>query len=105
MQWKEGNSTSKEINPDDEEMKYDQAIRQVLYENLTTQDDHLMHVVGLEKSKGGKKFFLVKNSWGEMGPYKGLIHVSEGYFAINTVSLVIPKAALDKTLRDKLGIR
>lgn len=104
MQWKESRSTSADINPDEEEMKYDQAIRQTLYENLTTQDDHLMHLVGLEKSKGGKKFFLVKNSWGEVGPYKGMIHVSEAYFAINTVSLVVPKAALDKSLREKLGI-
>jgi len=104
MQWSDGGAV-KEINPDAEEMKYDQALRQTLYENLTTQDDHLMHLVGVEKSKGGKKFFLVKNSWGEIGPYKGMIHVSEAYFAINTVSLVIPKAALDNSLREKLGIR
>jgi len=104
MQWSDGGAV-KVINPDDEEMKYDQAIRQTLYENLTTQDDHLMHLVGVEKSKRGKKFFLVKNSWGEIGPYKGMIHVSEAYFAINTVSLVIPKSALDNSLREKLGIR
>jgi len=93
------------INPDEEEISYDQTIRQELFENLTTQDDHLMHLVGIEKSKGGKKFFLVKNSWGEVGPFKGFIHVSEAYFAINTISLVVPKAALDNTLRTKLGIK
>ena len=93
------------VNPDEEEVKYDQAMRQALYENLTSQDDHLMHLVGLEKSKGGKKFFLVKNSWGEVGPFKGLINVSETYFAINTVSLVIPKAAFDNALKLKLGIK
>lgn len=93
------------VNPDEEEVKYDQNMRQLLYENLTSQDDHLMHLVGLEKSKGGKKFFLVKNSWGEVGPFKGLINVSETYFAINTVSLVIPKAAFDNALKLKLGIR
>jgi bleomycin hydrolase len=76
----------------------------MLYENLTTQDDHLMHLVGIEKSPGGKNFFLVKNSWGTIGPYKGLIHVSETYFAINTVSLVVPKDALDGKLKAKLGI-
>ena len=93
------------INPDDQEMEFNQAIRQQLFENLTTQDDHLMHLVGMAKSKGGKKFFLVKNSWGEVGPFKGLIHVSEAYFAINTISLVIPKAILDNSLRSKLGIQ
>jgi bleomycin hydrolase len=104
MQWS-GSETPKVIDPDSEEAKYDQAKRQALFENLTTQDDHLMHLVGIEKSKGGKKFFLVKNSWGEVGPFKGLINVSEAYFAINTISLVIPKAAMDNALRAKLGIK
>lgn len=103
MQW--GGEAPKAIDPDGVEMKYDQTKRQELFENLTTQDDHLMHLVGIEKSKGGKKFFLVKNSWGEVGPFKGLINVSEAYFAINTISLVVPKAALDNALRVKLGIK
>ena len=93
------------VDPDDEEVKYDQEMRQTLYENLTSQDDHLMHLVGLERSKGGKRFFLVKNSWGEVGPFKGMINISETYFAINTVSLVIPKAAIDNALKLKMGIR
>jgi len=104
MQWKDGAFRHKEVNADDEELQYDQATRQALYENLTTQDDHLMHLVGLEKSKGGKKFFMVKNSWGEVGPYKGLIHVSQAYFAINTITLVLPKAVLDNALQTKLGL-
>ncbi|WP_333818748.1 C1 family peptidase [Ohtaekwangia sp.] len=104
LQWKDGKAPAS-ITPDDEEMKYDQQLRQTLYENLTTQDDHLMHLVGLEKSPGGKKFFLVKNSWGDSGPFNGFIHVSEAYFAINTVSLVVPKAAIEKSLLTKLGIR
>jgi bleomycin hydrolase len=95
----------KEIGPDDIEIKYDQLTRQKLFEDLTTQDDHLMHLVGIERSPGGKDFFLVKNSWGNVGPYDGYIHVSETYFAINTVSLVVPKEALSKSLKDKLGIR
>jgi bleomycin hydrolase len=76
-----------------------------LFEGLATQDDHLMHIVGLERSRQGKKFFLVKNSWGEIGPYKGYIKVSEAYFAINTVTLVVPKAALDPSLKTKLGLK
>lgn len=101
MYWKDGVPPS-HVTPDDPEASYDQAIRQSLYENLTTQDDHLMHIVGLERSKGGKLFFLVKNSWGDVGPFKGMIHVSEAYFAINTVSLVVPKAALDQALQSKM---
>ena len=88
------------------EENYDEAKRQRLFENLTTQDDHLMHIIGSEKAKDGKTFFIVKNSWGNtVGPYNGFIHVSEAYFAINTVSIVLPKAALSKSLLDKLIIR
>jgi bleomycin hydrolase len=104
LQWKDVASIPNIIDPEEAEIPYNQAVRQGFYENLTTQDDHLMHLVGIEKSPSGKNFFLVKNSWGEIGPYKGLIHVSEAYFAINTVSLVIPKDALDGRLKAKLGM-
>ena len=83
---------------------WDAGVRQRLYENLTTQDDHLMQITGLEKSKGGKSFFIVKNSWGKVGPFNGYIQVSETYFAINTISLVVPKATLSKTLLEKLKL-
>jgi bleomycin hydrolase len=105
LQWSDSKKIPKAIDPDAEEMPYDQMIRQQMFENLTTQDDHLMHIVGIEKTKKGKKLFLVKNSWGEIGPFKGFIKVSVPYFAINTVSLIVPKAALDSKLKLKLGIR
>ena len=98
----ETNYSKEMISADMKEEPYDAAIRQQLYENLTTQDDHLMHIVGVEKSKDGKTFFVVKNSWGKIGPFEGYINVSEAYFAINTVSLVLPKAALSKDLQGKL---
>jgi bleomycin hydrolase len=104
MMWKDPKATSP-VNPDAEETPYDAKVRQELFENLTTQDDHLMHIVGLERSKGGKKFFNVKNSWGAIGPFKGYIKVSEAYFAINTITLVVPKAALDNTLIQKLALK
>lgn len=86
------------------EAKWDAATRQRLFENLTTQDDHLMQITGIVKTKDGREFFTVKNSWGEVGPYKGYIQVSEAYFAINTISLVLPKAALDRGLLEKLKL-
>jgi len=92
------------LNTETKEMSYDANSRQQLYENLTTQDDHLMHIVGTEKSKDGKTFFVVKNSWGKVGPFEGYINVSEAYFAINTISLVLPKAALSKELQAKLHL-
>lgn len=90
------------FNPEMEEKVYDGMYRQKLYEDLITQDDHLMHIVGLKKTATGKEFFEVKNSWGEVGNYKGLIEVSEAYFAVNTIALVIPKASLSKEFLSKL---
>lgn len=90
------NIKPEEFIADAKEQPYDETLRQQLFMNLTTQDDHLMHIIGVEKTKGGKTFFIVKNSWGEVGPYKGYIHVSEAYFAVNTVSLVVPKAAFNE---------
>lgn len=87
------------------EQPYNADIRQQLFENLTTQDDHLMHIIGLEKNREGKSFFIVKNSWGPMGKYNGYLNVSEPYFAINTISIVLPKAGLTKALMDKMGIK
>jgi bleomycin hydrolase len=90
------------IKTNAQELPYDASIRQQLYENLTTQDDHLMHIVGVERSKEGKTFFVVKNSWGSVGPFNGYINVSEAYFAINTISIVLPKAALSTELQQKV---
>ena len=93
------------INPDEDEIPYSQKTRQELFENLTTQDDHLMHIVGIKKSAGGKDFFYVKNSWGTMGPFLGYINVSETYFGINTITIVLPKNALSKEMKTKLNLR
>jgi bleomycin hydrolase len=86
------------------EGKWDEDTRQRLFDNLTTQDDHLMQITGIVRAKNGKEFLTVKNSWGQVGPYKGFIEVSEAYFAINTISLVVPRAALDKALLTKLRL-
>jgi bleomycin hydrolase len=86
------------------EQSWSEQERQRLFENLTTEDDHLMHIVGLERSKDGKLFYNVKNSWGSVGPYGGFIKVSEAYMAMNTISLVVPRAALSKTLIEKLKL-
>lgn len=84
------------FNPDQPEEKVTQEYRQRLYEELVTQDDHLMHITGLGKNKAGKEFFIVKNSWGQGGPFEGYVNVSEPYFAINTITIIVPKAAVRK---------
>ncbi|MCW3464340.1 C1 family peptidase [Chitinophaga nivalis] len=92
------------ITPDMKEAPYSQELRQKLYEELLTQDDHLMHITGIEQTKQGKPYFVVKNSWGtQSGPFNGYFNVSEAYFAINTITIIVPKAALDKDLQKKIA--
>lgn len=94
------------INPDLEEKDYSQNERQQLFDGLVTQDDHLMHITGIGKTGKGKEFFIVKNSYGsKTGPFDGFIKVSVPYFAINTITIIVPKAALEKSLSGKLAVK
>lgn len=102
MQWR--TQPKGKIDPDADEFMCDQNYRQNLFENLTTQDDHLMQFVGIEKSKSGKLFYLTKNSWGEIGRFKGFIKVSEAYFALNTIAIILHKDALSNDMKIKLGL-
>jgi len=81
-------------NPDTTEMDFNQQLRQQLFETLETQDDHLIHVVGIAKSKNGKLFFILKDSVGDT-PFKGYDYISVNYFGINALSITVPKKALD----------
>jgi bleomycin hydrolase len=79
-----------------------EVIRQKRFESLVTQDDHLMQIIGVETLPSGKLLFRVKNSWGEVGPLRGFIKVSEAYFLMNTINVIIKKDALGDKLRKQL---
>lgn len=100
----EEGSEKVKIRPDMEEKMITQEYRQKLFDELVTEDDHLMHIIGLEKGKNGKLFFLVKNSWGEKsGPFGGYVYVSVPYFALNTITIILPKKALDPSLAQNIA--
>ena len=87
------------------EKTYSAEMRQQLFETLVTQDDHLMNVTGIVTTDKGKKMFKVKNSWGDKrGPYNGYWYVSFPYFAINTITIVVPKKALDLGTKLKYNV-
>lgn len=83
------------------EQKATQAIRQQLFDRQVTQDDHLMQITGLVKDDKGNEYFMVKNSWGKVGPNAGYIYVSMPYFAINTISVLVNKKAVAPALMSK----
>lgn len=80
-------------------------LRQKGYDDKTTTDDHGMHIVGLYKDQNGKKYFLVKNSWGTGNYPEGYLFVSENYFKYKTINIYIHKDALSKDMKKKLNIK
>ena len=96
------NASDSTAFPNFSEPNFTQKIRQDLFDKQVTQDDHLMQITGITKDEAGKEYFIVKNSWGEVGPYKGYIYVSIPYFAINTISVIVNKKALPGEELNKL---
>lgn len=87
------------------EIKVTQEYRQEGYNNKTTTDDHGMVIYGIAKDQTGKLFFMVKNSWGETGKYKGIWYASEAFVAGKTMNIVVHKNAIPKEIRAKLGLK
>lgn len=81
-----------------------EEMRQLAYDNWETTDDHGMQIYGIAKDQHGKEYFMMKNSWGESGPYKGFWYISKPYVAYKTMNIVINKNAIPADIRSKLGI-
>ena len=81
-----------------------QEMRQLGYDNWETTDDHGMVIYGLAKDQNGKEYFMMKNSWGEYGPYKGLWYVSKPFVAYKTMNILINKKAIPSKIAKKLGL-
>ena len=88
-----------------EEMTITQEMRQDGYDRKTTTDDHGMHIYGLAKDQNGNSYFMVKNSWGEAGKYKGIWYASDAFVRYKTLNIVVHKDALPKDIKKKLGIK
>lgn len=82
-----------------------QEMRQLGYDNWETTDDHGMIIYGLAKDQNGKEYFMMKNSWGVYGPYKGLWYVSKPYVAYKTMNILINKHAIPAKIAKKLGLK
>ncbi|MCB9355382.1 MAG: aminopeptidase [Lewinellaceae bacterium] len=83
-----------------------QEERQEGFDELTTTDDHGMHITGLATDQNGTKYYIVKNSWGtavnaETGGY---LYVSQPYFRCKTMSMLVHKDAIPAKIRQKLGM-
>jgi aminopeptidase C len=87
------------------ELSVTQESRQKGYDNYATTDDHGMLIYGIAKDQTGKNYYMVKNSWGETGKYKGYWYISEPFFKAKTMNYVVHKDAIPKHIAKKLGIK
>ena len=82
-----------------------QEMRQQAYDNWETTDDHGMQIFGTATDQNGKRYYMVKNSWGTMrSDYKGIWYISEAFMRYKTNDILVHKNAIPKDLRKKLGI-
>ena len=87
------------------EVTVTQEMRQTAFDNWETTDDHGMLIYGLAKDQNGKEYFMVKNSWGEAGKYKGIWYASKAFVAYKTMNILVHKDAIPSKIAKKLGLK
>jgi len=75
--------------------------RQLEFETYATTDDHLMHMIGYANGPNGKRYYIIKNSWGTTNCYKGFQYISTPYVAMKTIGIVLHKDAVPAEIRTK----
>ncbi len=82
-----------------------QQMRQDAFDNWENTDDHGMQIFGTAKDQNGKRYYMVKNSWGTVkSDYKGIWYISEAFMQYKTNDVLVHKNAIPKDIRKKLGI-
>lgn len=81
-----------------------QKQRQERFDNWELTDDHGMVIFGIAKDQKGKEYYMVKNSWGETGDYKGIWYMTKNFIVANTMDFMVNKNAVPKDIRKKCGI-
>ena len=81
-----------------------QEERQLGYDNRQTTDDHGMLIYGIAKDQKGTEYYMVKNSWGEAGTYKGIWYASKAFVRYKTMNIIVHKDAIPAEIREKLKL-
>ena len=86
------------------ELNITQEMRQEAFDDYSTTDDHGMHIFGKAKDQNGTEYYLVKNSWGDAGPYHGIWYVSKAYVKYKTTDIVVNKNAIPTGIRERMNL-
>lgn len=100
-----GADETKPVPPSLSEINVTPEYRQAEFDKQSTTDDHGMHIYGIAKDQFGRKFYMVKNSWGVTGKYNGIWYCSEAFVKGKSIDIVVHKDALPKEISKKLGIK
>lgn len=104
--WLKLSEEEKKVTPKPSAEKWcTQEERQIAYDNWETTDDHGMQIYGKAKDQNGTEYYMVKNSWGESGKYKGIWYASKAFVRYKTMNIVVHKDALPKHIAKKLGLK
>ena len=71
-----------------------QQLRQQQWDDWRFTYDHVMLIYGKAVDEAGKPYYLVKNSWGDYGPYHGTWYMSRDYMALNTTYIFLNRNAI-----------
>ena len=85
------------------EITVTQESRQKMFDSQETTDDHGMVIEGYATDQNGKRYYKVKNSWDDKHIYKGYFYVSEAYFMAKTLSILVNKNAVPKSVMKNLS--
>lgn len=84
------------------EIEVTQELRQEMFDNQETTDDHGMVIVGKAVDQQGNKYYKVKNSWDTNQLYGGYFYVSMPYFLAKTVGIYVNRSAVPASILSKL---
>ena len=91
--------------PAAKELQVTQELRQEMFDEKTSTDDHGMHLYGIAKDQNGVKYYMIKNSWGIIGAYDGLWYMSENFVKGKTLNILVNKKAVPKDILKKIGVK
>ena len=103
LESKDRKSKVKDLGVNVPELTPSQEKRQEEFDNWELTDDHGMLIYGIAKDQNGREYYMVKNSWGETGDYKGIWYMSKNYIIAKTMDFMVNKNAVPKDILSKLG--
>ncbi|KAA6338717.1 Aminopeptidase E [termite gut metagenome] len=81
-----------------------QETRQTAFDNWESTDDHGMLIYGIAEDETGKRYYMVKNSWGTKNKYNGIWYASKDFVKYKTINILVHKNGIPKNIAKKLSL-